>query len=147
MAATLNDLITSKLPALFGCDGFLPLAADCYSASPSPPAAPPSDPIVSAVSMMAESAAAAFEPALEAPIEINATKIPHPPHPYYPLEVEIVGYLANDLTVPQLLASFAAGCAGIFLVTYLAAKKMKPTLRGSELLQILWFVLCKWAAA
>lgn len=142
MAATLNDLITSKLPALFGCNGILPLSADCYSASPPPPAALPGDPVASAASMMAESAAAAFEPALEVPIEVNATKISHPPHPYYPLEVEIAGYLANDFTVPRLLASFAAGCAGIFLVTYLVAKKIRPTMRGSELLQIMWFVLC-----
>ncbi|KAB2577700.1 3-beta-hydroxysteroid-Delta(8),Delta(7)-isomerase [Lasiodiplodia theobromae] len=143
--ATINDLITSKLPALFGCDGFLPLAADCYSASPPNrrPTMEPANLVASAASAMAESATAAavaLEPAAEVPIQLNATKIPHPSHPYYPLEVDITGYLANAYTVPQLLASFAAGCAVVFLVTYLVAKKIRPTLRGSELLQILWFV-------
>lgn len=142
--ATLNDLITSKLPALFGCNGFLPLAADCYIPSRPPAADMSSDPVAYAASSMAESAAAAaaaFEPALEVPVELNATKIPHPSHPYYPLDVEIPGYLANDYSVSELLAIFAAGCAGIFLVTYLVAKKIRPTLRSSDLLQIMWFVL------
>ncbi|KAK0658179.1 3-beta-hydroxysteroid-Delta(8) [Lasiodiplodia hormozganensis] len=104
----------------------------------------PANLVASAASAMAESATAAavaLEPAAEVPIQLNATKIPHPSHPYYPLEVDITGYLANAYTVPQLLASFAAGCAVVFLVTYLVAKKIRPTLRGSELLQILWFVL------
>ncbi|KAF2087060.1 Emopamil-binding protein [Saccharata proteae CBS 121410] len=74
-------------------------------------------------------------------IVLNATKLPHPPHPYYPLEVEIIGYLANDWTVPALLASFAAGCALIFGVTYVLVKRTRPQLPATELLTILWFVL------
>ncbi|KKY15818.1 putative ebp domain-containing protein [Diplodia seriata] len=104
----------------------------------------PADLVASAASAMAESAtaaAAAFEPAIEVPVQLNTTNPPDPLHPYYPLEVEIAGYLANDYTVAQLLASFATGCAVVFLVTYLVAKKLRPTLRGTELLQILWFVL------
>ncbi|GME33244.1 ebp domain-containing protein [Neofusicoccum parvum] len=115
--ATLNDLITSKLPALFGCNGFLPLAADCYIPSRPPAADMSSDPVAYAASSMAESAAAAaaaFEPALEVSVELNATKIPHPSHPYYPLDVEIPGYLANDYSVPELLAIFAAGCFYVY---------------------------------
>ncbi|OJD34577.1 ebp domain-containing protein [Diplodia corticola] len=141
--ATINDLITAKLPALFGCNGLLPLAADCYSASPPnrPPSMEPAGLVASAASAMAESAtaaAAAFEPAAEVPVQLNATKPPDPLHPYYPLEVEIAGYLANEYTMVQLLASFAAGCAIVFMVTFLVAKKIRPTLRGSEILQILW---------
>lgn len=142
--ATINDLFTSKLPALFGCNGFLPLAANCYTAPP-PPSAPPAaaDPVASAASAMAESAAAAFEAVMEVPVVLNDTKISHPPHPYYPLEVELLGYLANDYSMVQLLATFAAGCAGIMMVTYMIAKRIRPKLRTSELLQIVWFVLCE----
>jgi len=75
-------------------------------------------------------------------VALNETHIPHPPHPYYPLEVEIVGYLANDWSVPTLLAVFATGCAGIFSITYAIVKRYRPHLPIGELLTILWFVLC-----
>ena len=75
-------------------------------------------------------------------IELNATKIPHPPHPYYPLGIEIVGYLANEWSTLHLLLTFFSGCAVIFTVTTLLVKKVRPNLPQSELLTLLWFVLC-----
>ncbi|KAL8824020.1 MAG: hypothetical protein Q9191_005361 [Dirinaria sp. TL-2023a] len=39
------------------------------------------------------------------------------PHPFYPLEANIVGYLANEYSVPQLLGTFAAGCVVILGLT------------------------------
>jgi cholestenol delta-isomerase len=74
----------------------------------------------------------------------NATKIAHPPHPYYPLEIEIAGYLANDYSVPQLLFFFAAGCAVILAFTHYVAKARNPGLPPSEIVRIMWFVLCKF---
>ncbi|KAF2143318.1 uncharacterized protein K452DRAFT_225394 [Aplosporella prunicola CBS 121167] len=71
---------------------------------------------------------------------LNASALAN--HPYYPLEVEIVGYLANDWTVPHLLGAFATGCAVIFAATYLVTKRVRPALPTSELLTIMWFVLC-----
>lgn len=65
-----------------------------------------------------------------------------PIHPYYPLEIEITGgYLANEWSVPTLLALFSAGCAGIFTVTHLIVTRIRPNLPTSELLTILWLVL------
>jgi len=73
----------------------------------------------------------------------NTTANIHPPHPYYPLEIEIAGYLANDYTVPQLLAVFGAGCAVILAFTHYVAKARNPSLPKNEIVRIMWFVLCK----
>lgn len=71
----------------------------------------------------------------------NSTKISHPPHPYYPLEVEIVGYLANEWSVIALLSAFAAGCALIFGLTNVIVKKIQPRIPRHELFTVMWFVL------
>ncbi|KAI4731655.1 Emopamil-binding protein [Aureobasidium sp. EXF-10728] len=63
-------------------------------------------------------------------------------HPYYPLDANIAGYVANESTVLSLLGSFVAGCAAIFGATYLAVKKVNPRLPTIELLTVMWFVLC-----
>jgi cholestenol delta-isomerase len=63
-------------------------------------------------------------------------------HPYYPLDVRIVGYVANESTVLSLLGSFVAGCAAIFGLTYLAIKRMNSSLPATELITVMWFVLC-----
>jgi hypothetical protein len=68
----------------------------------------------------------------------------NPPHPHYPLGVEIAGYIANDMSVPMLLACFSAGVAAIWSGAYLIVKKYRPTLSTGELLTFLWFVLCMW---
>jgi len=73
---------------------------------------------------------------------MNTTRI-ITPHPYYPLEAEIVGYLANDWHFLTLLAVFASGCVVIFSATYAVAMKVRPHMLTSELVTIMWFVLCK----
>src|ERR1700761_6579616 len=73
---------------------------------------------------------------------VTASKMASPLHPYYPTEIEIVGYLANTMSVPMLLASFAGGCAVIFSITYLIVKRVRPSTSNGELATILWFVLC-----
>lgn len=65
-----------------------------------------------------------------------------PAHPYYPVEVEIVGYIANEYTVPQLLSFFAAGCAVILGFTNYVVRSFRPRIPMSELLTVMWFVLC-----
>ncbi|KAI9802116.1 MAG: hypothetical protein M1833_002037 [Piccolia ochrophora] len=62
-------------------------------------------------------------------------------HPYYPLEAEIVGYLANDYTVPQLLLTFAGACVVIFALTSVLVKRVNPRLARGDELVALWFVL------
>jgi cholestenol delta-isomerase len=63
-------------------------------------------------------------------------------HPYYPLDANIAGYVANESTVLSLLGSFVAGCAAIFVFTYLIVKRVNPRLPTSELITVMWFVLC-----
>jgi cholestenol Delta-isomerase len=62
-------------------------------------------------------------------------------HPYYPLDAEIVGYAANEWSVPALLGVFFGVCAALFSATFFVAKKINPALRKDELITIMWFVL------
>lgn len=82
-----------------------------------------------------------METVLEA--TLNGTKLSPPLHPYYPLEVEIAGYIANEYSVIQLLLAFGTGCAAILFVTYIAAKRIRSQIPTSELLILMWFVLSK----
>lgn len=74
----------------------------------------------------------------------NATELASPLHPYYPLEVEIVGYLANEWSVLLLLGIFFGGCAVIFSLTYMIIKKVQPTMPTHEVWTVMWFVLSEW---
>jgi cholestenol delta-isomerase len=60
-----------------------------------------------------------------------------PLHPYYPIEAKIVGYLANEWNTLELCSMFAAGCAAIFSVTYVAVKRVRPNASASDLTTIL----------
>ncbi len=71
---------------------------------------------------------------------INATKTAHP---FYPIEAEIVGYLANEWSVPTLLAVFAVGWLFILGITSVMVKWHSPNLSSADEWTILWFVLCK----
>jgi len=62
-------------------------------------------------------------------------------HPYYPLEVEIASYLANEWSVPVLLGTFSTVCAVILVGTLLGVNKVHPQLPGCEKAAIWWFVL------
>ena len=72
----------------------------------------------------------------------NSTKLSLPPHPFYPIETELVGYLANDWSVPTLLGVFAAGWAVILTITMTLIKRHNPSLPVGEKATIMWFVLC-----
>jgi cholestenol delta-isomerase len=63
-------------------------------------------------------------------------------HPYYPLEVEIVSYLANEWSVPVLLGIFAGVCATIFIATLVLVNRVHPNLPATEKAAIWWFILC-----
>jgi cholestenol delta-isomerase len=65
-----------------------------------------------------------------------------PDHPYFPLGVQITGYLANEFSVPVLLTYFGAGCAAIFALSHVVVKRVRPGLPISEILTIFWFALC-----
>ena len=64
-------------------------------------------------------------------------------HPYYPPELEIVSYLANEWPVPTLLGAFTGVCATILFATLSIVNKVHPNLKGSDKAAIWWFVLCE----
>ncbi|KAF7905052.1 uncharacterized protein EAF01_005573 [Botrytis porri] len=72
----------------------------------------------------------------------NATALPLPFHPYYPLDLEIPHYLANQWDTLTLVSIFAAGCTAIFSSTYLLVMRVRPRISTADLLTVLWFVLC-----
>lgn len=72
---------------------------------------------------------------------INTTDIPQPPHPFYPIEANIVGYLVNEASVAQLLGAFAAGCVVILGTTLALIRSHNPNLPSGDKATILWFVL------
>ena len=73
-----------------------------------------------------------------------ASDVAHPPHPFYPLGVEIVGYLANKWSVSALLGIFLGGWVVILGVTWVLVALFSPRLRQMDKLVILWFILSKF---
>lgn len=69
------------------------------------------------------------------------------PTGHFPVEAEIVGYLANTWSVPTLLVAFAAGWVVILGATNLLVKRHNPTLGSDDKAAILWFVLCTLKAS
>ncbi|KAK7569644.1 Emopamil binding protein-domain-containing protein [Phyllosticta citricarpa] len=146
-----NRLSARLLPVLFGCNGFLPLLqGDCpQSSAASSHRDTPLQPsmaddsiakhVASATTAAAAAAASVSETVLEVPLQSNAT---FKPHPYYPLGVEISGYAANDWTLLQLLVALMVGCVFVFGLAAVAAKRTRPEVTKTELVTVLWFVLC-----
>jgi cholestenol delta-isomerase len=65
------------------------------------------------------------------------------PHPYYPLDANVVGYEPNQSSVLELLTSAGGACTVLLGVTFALASYVRPTLRLADRIAILWFVLCK----
>lgn len=65
------------------------------------------------------------------------------PTGHFPVEAEIVGYLANSWSVPTLLGVFAAGWVVILGATHVMVKRHNPTLSSGDKAAILWFVLSR----
>jgi cholestenol Delta-isomerase len=77
----------------------------------------------------------------------SASDIDIPSHPFYPLGVDIVDYLANKWSVATLLGIFLAGWLAILGLTWASVSRYSPGLRRNDKLVILWFVLSKPFAA
>lgn len=72
---------------------------------------------------------------------LNNTNLPQAIHPFYPLEADIVGYLANKWSVPTLLGIFAGGWVVILGITLALVRSHNPSLPSRDKATILWFVL------
>ncbi|CAG8972280.1 hypothetical protein HYALB_00001678 [Hymenoscyphus albidus] len=62
-------------------------------------------------------------------------------HLYYPLQVPIANYLANEWSMQVLLALFSAICAAVLTGTLITVNYVHPGLPGREKAAIWWFVL------
>jgi hypothetical protein len=81
---------------------------------------------------------------LDLPFNATGTPLMVTDHHYYPLEVEIANYLANEWSVPVLLGIFAAVCASIVIGTVVIIDKTHPNLPKGEKAAIWWFVICEY---
>ncbi|KAL5612041.1 hypothetical protein BROUX41_000397 [Berkeleyomyces rouxiae] len=59
--------------------------------------------------------------------------------PYYPLGVDIIGYVPNTLSTPQILLSFIGSISLVLAPTFLAARRLK--LSRYETTAVMWFML------
>lgn len=73
-------------------------------------------------------------------ISVHVTEMAQTSHPFYPPEMELLGYLANDWSVPTLLAAFAAVSVGILGSTYAVTKLSNSKLPNADMLCVIWFV-------
>lgn len=80
-------------------------------------------------------------------VAMNTTLIASGPTGHFPVEAEIVGYLANTYPVSTLLGLFAAGWVVILGTTNLLIKRHNPTLGSGDKAAVLWFVLSELGAA
>jgi len=81
---------------------------------------------------------------MEHPLETAAnvsSKIIEAAHPYYPVGIEVVGYLANKWSVPFLLGTWTVGCLALWAVTFKVTKTIKPNISNGDMWTVLWFVL------
>ena len=71
------------------------------------------------------------------------SSIPLPPHPFYPPEINLVGYLANDWNVPTLVGLFFGGWAVLTVAIIYGARAYNPRLSGWDQAALMWFALCE----
>jgi len=68
-------------------------------------------------------------------------KVPIPPHPFYPQEINLAGYIANEWSMTKLLTVFFGSVSLYLLSTFVAVRTFNPRLRSKEQLLVMWFVL------
>ncbi len=68
-------------------------------------------------------------------------------HAYYPLQVEIAAYLANEWDVYLLLVTFFGGLAAIVAGTKMFVERYYGGLEGWDKEAIWWFVVCEFPSA
>jgi cholestenol delta-isomerase len=64
-------------------------------------------------------------------------------HPYYPLGVEIPGYIENELPFTTCLTILGSALTSILFLVWRVTKYTRPDLPRHEVLTVLWFALCK----
>lgn len=69
------------------------------------------------------------------------SSVASPPHPYYPVEAQLVGYLANEWSVISLVSTFIGGWAALLGATLALLSFLRPNLKNADKIAVLWFIL------
>jgi cholestenol Delta-isomerase len=64
-------------------------------------------------------------------------------HPYYPLDLELEGYLPNEWSPVILVAGLTKIIAILFYLTYWTARRWNPSLAATDIGVVMWFILCE----
>ena len=62
-------------------------------------------------------------------------------HPFYPVEANYLGYIANDLGVLELLGVFGIGCVVIAVLSFVSINSFNPRLPATERATVIWFAI------
>ncbi|PLN83420.1 Emopamil-binding protein [Aspergillus taichungensis] len=62
-------------------------------------------------------------------------------HPYYPLDAQIKGYVANEASIFKLLGAASIVAVSLLGTTFTLVTIARPSLNNADRLAILWFVL------
>lgn len=73
----------------------------------------------------------------------TSTLLSATPHPFYPVSIELAGYLANDKDAGTLLGIALAGLAVICSAAWALVSRISPRVGTVDRLAVLWFVSCK----
>ena len=66
-----------------------------------------------------------------------------PLHPFYPVDLQMPGYMANTKEALELLVSLMSGLLVILSAIWLSTSRLSPRLLISDKLTIMWFALCE----
>jgi cholestenol Delta-isomerase len=72
---------------------------------------------------------------------INATAL-EAPHPYFPVDATLPGFIANTISGPMLVVYFAAGSGAILSTAFAILSRANPNLSRKDVSIALWFTLC-----
>lgn len=61
-------------------------------------------------------------------------------HPFYPPDIDPVGYAVNTLSIHALLGAFAVATAAIISFTSAVLKGIRPTISRQDKVLVGWFV-------
>jgi hypothetical protein len=77
------------------------------------------------------------------PTKLETESLPFlPSHPYFPLDLELPLYVANEWELVRILACFVIALGTLLAFTIVATKAVNPRLTRRNRATVWWFVLC-----
>lgn len=65
-------------------------------------------------------------------------------HPFYPPDIDLIGYAANTMSIAVLLSVFALATLTIVGFTSAVLKKINPSLSRQDKMLACWFIFSKY---